>query len=164
MEETRRYSMLTYDVRAEMLTGLVGSAIFNIRAVSGGGRGSTVKPGGEGGLKYWNFEQKQGINRGGPIPPGLYICEYLPNYEHFGRCAILLQTPTSVFLPPEKGKMPRFHNRDGFLIHGRGPLGSDGCIVPMARYNELMDALRDNPLTPLRVINAELKDILNFGK
>src|SRR5438876_1205541 len=33
--------------------------------------------------------------------------------------------------------------RDGFYIHGRGPHGSDGCIVPVnsVDFNNLMSAL-----------------------
>jgi hypothetical protein len=33
--------------------------------------------------------------------------------------------------------------RDGFFIHGRGPHGSDGCIVPldMTQFIDLMNAL-----------------------
>jgi hypothetical protein len=33
--------------------------------------------------------------------------------------------------------------RDGFYIHGRGPHGSDGCIVPLDKteFSNLMKAL-----------------------
>ena len=32
---------------------------------------------------------------------------------------------------------PHFYNRDGFFIHGRGPHGSDGCIVPKSNTKRL---------------------------
>ena len=54
----------------------------------------------------------------------------LLKHPHLGRAA---------FLEPDK-RTPMM-GRDGFFIHGRGPHGSDGCIVPSAEFTELMDAL-----------------------
>jgi hypothetical protein len=58
---------------------------------------------------------------GGPIPPGSYkICEPA-QHPHLG---------LSARLDPEH---PKMCVRGGFFIHGRGPHGSDGCIVPTDR-------------------------------
>ena len=42
-----------------------------------------------------------------------------------------------------KGPVPVLvmFGRSGFYIHGRGPKGSDGCIVPMESFGPFMAAL-----------------------
>lgn len=46
----------------------------------------------------------------------------------------------SAELVPRRGDMM---GRRGFFIHGRGPHGSDGCIVPLdaSQFKQLMSAL-----------------------
>jgi hypothetical protein len=118
--------MLTYDVAAERLTGSVGNRAFSIYAVSGGGRGSTVKPEGEETLRSWNFEQKEKSGaRGGPIPPGWYICKYLVAHPTFHRSAFLQPTITAL-LNPSSDNGGLLVDRDfDFFIHQRAPKGSD---------------------------------------
>jgi hypothetical protein len=43
--------------------------------------------------------------------------------------------------PYDDAQARHMYGRDGFYIHGRGPHGSDGCIVPMESFAELMAAL-----------------------
>ena len=52
----------------------------------------------------------------GPIPEGLY---YMKTHEKNVNWIRLNQDPTN-----------NMCGRDGFAIHGRGPTGSHGCIVP----------------------------------
>ena len=129
---------LTYSIFEGVLTGLIGGRIIHIRALSGGGGGSTAhranastnnpymeslktsKPGASGGHVH-----------GGPIPPGKYAVSTPAHHPHLGLSARLVHP----HLKPA--------GRDGFYIHGRGPHGSDGCIVPVnaAEFNQLMTAL-----------------------
>ena len=44
--------------------------------------------------------------------------------------------------------------RDGFYLHGRGRHGSDGCIVPMEKFSELMTALEKDRGGVLFVLEA----------
>jgi hypothetical protein len=53
---------------------------------------------------------------GGPLVLGTYT---LRTHE---------KKANQIRLIPATGQA--MHHRDGFLIHGRGPRGSDGCIVP----------------------------------
>jgi hypothetical protein len=68
---------------------------------------------------------------GGPLPPGKYIVSKPGHHPHLGLSAKLAH--------------PHFHpmGRDGFYIHGQGPHGSDGCIVPLqkSQFRDLMTAL-----------------------
>jgi hypothetical protein len=64
-----------------------------------------------------------GGHRGGPIPLGRFKISSPVHHRHLGLAAAL--TPET----------PMPNHRGGFYIHGRGPLGSDGCIVPMAAYD-----------------------------
>lgn len=118
------------------------------RAVSGGGRGvyirdSIVSPYGQalpGGYHtrwgddrdYSKAESKEITSRrgpvlsdrGGPIPPGVYWVEKPTHHPSLGY---------SARLRPDHATKALLHelNRGGFFIHGRGPRGSDGCIVPL---------------------------------
>lgn len=162
--------MLTYDIQSELLYGEVGDQRFHVHAVSGGGRGSKLKPEGDELLRSWSFQTKEneakGI-RGGIIPPGFYICHYLHNYEHFHECIYLEQTLTSLLAPdPGSSIGVSWVNRGGhlgegaFLIHASGPKGSDGCIVipNNAERLRLNQAIRHHDRTPLRVVNPYLPD------
>ncbi len=151
--------MLTYDVQSERLSGTVGAEHFDVRAVSGGGRGSKVRPEGQETLRSWlvgtKEDEARGV-RGGPIPPGFYVCCYLQSHPPFGECIFLEQTLTSLIVrSPESAIGIALRDRDGFYIHGQGPKGSDGCIVPMieSERKRLNKAVKANPGTPLRVIN-----------
>jgi hypothetical protein len=143
--------MLTYDVGNEILHGDVGNQHFFTRAFSGGGR-SRYRPAGEATLESWNSKREsRGRVRGGPLPPGTYKClffEHLYGVKHVWHNVIRLDP----ILVPSLG------HRGGFLIHGSGPLGSDGCIVPQneAERMRLNKAVKENQGTMLRVINPYL--------
>lgn len=158
--------MLTYDIQSQRLSGTVGNQRFDMVAVSGGGRGSKIRPEGQETLRSWSVGTKEDAtrgDRGGPIPPGFYICRHLQNHPPFGECIFLEQTLTSLLvLTPGSPLGVEVQQRDGFYVHGRGPKGSDGCIVPLVETERqrLNHAVAANPGTPLRVVNPYLPDDL----
>jgi hypothetical protein len=154
---------LTYDIAKELLYGTVGKHRFHIRAFSGGGRGKKQKYGpGEqtlpSRLSTTIADEKHGV-RGGPLPPGEYQCAYVAHHTVFHECVHLKTTLSSRYIASPFSRFPIWHGRpkDGdFYIHGRGRLGSDGCIVPevgaeLARLNK---AVKECPGTKLTVVNA----------
>jgi hypothetical protein len=128
---------LTYSIFEGVLTGSVAGKRFHLTAYSGGGGGSTANrtdpsmnnPYMES-LKTKD-SKKAGHVHGGPIPPGRYSIYAPAHHAHLGLSARLVH--------------PRLRpmTRDGFFIHGRGPHGSDGCIVPIHKtdFTDLMAAL-----------------------
>lgn len=128
---------LTFYISEGVLTGTAHGHMVNLTAVSGGGGGSrlhagssdTNNPASEG-LKEGSG--KHGV-RGGPLPSGRY--KVLPPSHHrtLGLSARLD--------PYDHAQAEHMHGRGGFYIHGRGPRGSDGCIVPMEGFADLMAAL-----------------------
>jgi hypothetical protein len=135
-------SLLTYSIGRERLSGNIGPHAISVRAVAGGGRGSTVHPAGQPGQlgpASWDTQrQAVGTRRGGPLPPGTYIV-HKPKYkEHLGRAAYLEQTLTSSLYKNPNSPLGLSatvrggqEGKGAFYIHGRGEDGSDGCIVPM---------------------------------
>lgn len=126
---------LSYSIRDECLYGTVNNTSFSMKAFSGGGRGSTA--GKERmDLKHWNTSKKAPAvydekNRGGPIPLGVYFATYYGIHPHLGVCAQLLQTLSSIIQPDYDSTIGvSVTDRDSFYIHGEGPKGSDGCILP----------------------------------
>jgi len=130
---------LTFSIVEGLLAGTIGRRMFHMTAVSGGGAGSTRNQPATSannpymeGLKTVGDSKSLGHVHGGPIPPGLYKVHTPSHHPHLGLSARL--------------DHPRFKpmGRDGFYIHGRGPHGSDGCIVPLdvSKFNELMAALK----------------------
>jgi hypothetical protein len=65
---------------------------------------------------YLTKVKKQGLNPGGPTIMGKYSL-----YAHESK-------PNWIRLVPYADNA--MSGRDGFAIHGRGPRGSDGCVVP----------------------------------
>ncbi len=140
---------LTYYIREAILEGIVSGEFIQIVAVSGGGSGKTDNkyttnlPPEE---PYFNNptytgvrkSQSEGI-RGGPLPAYLYIISK-PERNR----AIL--TPTKNRHTAVSGATFKMETgRDGgFQIHGRGAVGSDGCIVPLVpdEFHQLMERLR----------------------
>jgi len=168
--------MLTYNIQSELLHGVVGNKVFNLHAVSGGGRGSKRKPEGDELLRSWSFwtkeDEAKGI-RGGIIPTGFYICHYVQHHPKFHECIYLEQTITSLLAPdPGSPIGVRLHNRGGpmghgaFYIHASGPKGSDGCIVIPSEVERqgLNHAIRSHNGTPLRVTNPYLPDDISPKK
>jgi hypothetical protein len=116
---------LTYYIWEGVLVGRANGVFFQLFAASGGGGASTRNPPAlsannpyEVGLQtHGKATQKLHVH-GGPIPPGPYRVAR-PTVHPLVRLSARL-TPT--------GGQPMF-GRSGFLIHGPGPHGSDGCIV-----------------------------------
>jgi len=126
-------NILTYSIAREFLEGYVGSEWFAMPAFSGGGRGR-LGEGAEHSLSSYDVFRKEkntnaGHTHGGPIPPGIYLCEYVAHHPTLHACIHLTPTITSLFLIDAAGNV-HFYNRDGLYIHGRGQHGSDACIVP----------------------------------
>ena len=142
--------MLRYNIMSEMLYGTVAGQSISMKAYSGGGRGS--KSGVErSNIRHWDTQKKapakyDEANRGGPLPQGYYIVKYLGKYKHYGVSARLEQTLTSLLYSDFTSDISPISvtQRDGFLIHGMGPKGSDGCIVPAnaKSLNHLLSALK----------------------
>jgi len=126
-------NILSYSIAREWLEGNVGNDKFLMRAFSGGGRGRTGSGAGHNFSSYNVFQKETdgttGHTHGGPLPPGIYICNYVAHHSKFGECIFLEQTITALFEIDARAKV-HFYDRDGFYIHGHGPHGSDGCIVP----------------------------------
>lgn len=156
---------LTFDAAAEMLSGVIGKhPRFSMRAYSGGSRGHS--PGVAQALtkRYLHSqasslrghlattpERKDAngnyVERGGTLPPGHYWCHYLQHLPGFGEC-IRLEPRADAFAihsPFASQAIPHGRNTHSFLIHGGGPKGSDGCIVPQSNVerHRLNGAIRD---------------------
>jgi len=120
-----------------VLAGTVDGRMFNMPALSGGGGGSTQhRPTFAANNPYMEAfktvaKAGKGHVHGGPIPPGKYTIKKPGHDKHLGLSAELVH--------PHWKPM----GRDGFFIHGRGPHGSDGCIVPVNahQFQKLMTAL-----------------------
>ena len=119
---------LVYDTARETLFFPDGTAW---RCVSGGARGREVfsRDGAgrirrrawitQGGTRDWTVKAV-GQVRGGPIPPGRYLVHRPMRHPRLG---------PACFLEPDAANDMR--GRDDFWIHGPGPRGSDGCILPV---------------------------------
>jgi len=113
---------LTFNVVDGRLTGKIGT--YNVNAVAGSGGRSGSKT--QGACNYFlannpfathtKLEKTKPGSVGGTLPQGIYT---LRTHE---------KKHNQIRLVPDTGN--DMHGRDGFLIHGRGPRGSDGCIVP----------------------------------
>ena len=139
---------LEYNAAAERLSGTIGTEIFNFIAYSGGSRGHQANVTAQQATTYLHNQagtlksrlattpeitDKSGkyVQRGGTLPPGHYRCEYKANYPGFGECIRLHRLSDALAIHSPFASMPIPHGRtDGFFIHGSGPKGSDGCIVP----------------------------------
>ena len=140
---------LTYSIFEGVLTGTTNGKMWHIFAASGG-RGASKTPGvvnaGLANNPYATGVKLQTGSSGGPIPTGRYAIEKpLTNYHGKGRWAKLIPDSHNAML-----------HRAGFAIHGPGPRGSDGCIVPrnVAEFHELMDALEVDEGGTLYVIDT----------
>lgn len=158
-----------------------GKRETSIRAVSGGGRGQKRDGklqiyGKDGSLRLsqrdWRVQSvgnadEAGSTRGGPIPPGVYDVGTRPKKAHtkFGKdCAPIYLTALSFNLASNTGAVRGTERAGRFFFHGRGRLGSDGCIVPVNGNDELLpllDALDRQGGGRLRVVQTveELKRI-----
>lgn len=145
---TLQIAQLVYDAARELLTGTVGKEPhFHVLVYSGGSRGhkANVSPKvgasylhGQAGTLFSRLATTQTTEshghytqRGGTIPPGHYICHYVAQHPSFGECIRLLRTAdaTAIHSPFSPHPIPHGRGND-FFIHGSGPKGSDGCLVP----------------------------------
>ena len=147
-------AQLTFYLSEGVLTGYVAGKWINIYALSGGGGGTKKKSGpdepGTVNNPYRTGQRERGSVRGGPLPAGRYEIG-TPIAWHHGRAARLTPSVSA-------DKFTNITGRDGgFLIHGRGPKGSDGCIVPKypADFQELMDGLANDKGGVLFVLEGE---------
>ena len=155
-------NVLRYSIRDECLYGTVAAKSFSMKAFSGGGRGST---GGmeQTDLKHWSTRKKapggfDEKNRGGPIPIGLYLASYFGNHPHLGLCAQLDQTISSLIQTDYDSPIGFMVTpRSGFYIHGEGPKGSDGCIVPANKVDlkRLLAAIKAATGLVILVVHSE---------
>lgn len=154
--------MLRYSIMDECLYGTVGDESFSMRAFSGGGRGSTAGME-QVGVDQWNTRKKapktfDQTNRGGPLPVGLYLATYFGVHPHLGLCAQLAQTISSLIQTDSDSPIGfSVTERDAFYIHGEGPKGSDGCIVPANKVElkSLLEAIRAAPGPVVLVVHSE---------
>lgn len=115
-------SDIIFNIASGKLTGIVGDYTFEINAFSGGRGGSKTKGAIHPAivnnplLTHMKLQGHGDFDFAGALPMGLYT---LKNHE---------SKPNWIRLVPNKENY--MSNRDGFAIHGRGPRGSDGCIVP----------------------------------
>jgi hypothetical protein len=143
---------LTYYLFEGILTGTVAGKFVHLQARSGGGGGTTSEAGANdpaaANNPYRTGQRQQAGVRGGPIPPGGYAIK-CPAKWHGGRAA-RLEPAVSAGFQEWTGRT------GGFLIHGSGPLGSDGCIVPLncAQFRTLMDGLERDDGGTLTVLEA----------
>lgn len=111
-------AQLTYNIVEENLSGTIGAVSIDCAAGSGGRAGSTTN-----GAGNWFLQNnplatnvhRAGTHLFGPLPQGEY---YMHPHESKIHMVRLDPFPTN-----------HMYGRSGFLIHGRGPIGSHGCIV-----------------------------------
>jgi hypothetical protein len=125
-------AQLTYYIFEGVLVGCIERDLIHISAWSGGGGGSTQHRTDDSAnnpymsannpymyaLKEVDNKAKHIHIHGGPIPPGAYR---IHSPDHHPKLGLSAQLQPLTPLP---------NNRGGFYIHGQGPHGSDGCIVP----------------------------------
>jgi hypothetical protein len=111
---------LVFNIVEQLLTGSIDGTHIDARAVSGGRAGSKTKGVVDVFLAnnpYATGLKKRRTRPGGPLPIARYRLK-----THESRANIIR-------LNPFDGEYMK--GRTGMEIHGRGPRGSDGCIVPM---------------------------------
>jgi hypothetical protein len=141
-------AQLEYNAAREVLTGKIGQTPIHMIAYSGGSRGHKAGVGAKLAKEYLHgqassifshlattreIKSKSGdyTQRGGTLPPGHYTCIYVERHRTFGECIQLLRTADAVAIHSPFSPRPIPHGRgNDFFIHGSGPKGSDGCIVP----------------------------------
>jgi hypothetical protein len=148
---------LTYYIFEGVLTGIVNGRAIHMIALSGGGGGSTLhKTVMSMNNPYMEALKTVGSGKththGGPLPPGKYLVQAPAKHGHLG---------LSARLDPSAGHAPM--GRDGFYIHGAGPHGSDGCIVPTDKnqFQVLMELLTKSGGGTLLVV--ETMDLGRFA-
>jgi hypothetical protein len=143
-------AQLTYYIFEGTLAGFIGEEMIHLSAWSGGAGGSTrhdtdgsVNNPYMYGLKEVDNKKQKLHVHGGPIPPGKY--RILPPSQH-SKLGLSARLEADHPLPNHRG---------GFFIHGQGPHGSDGCIVPSRQdFPGLMEKLKASGGGTLFVLQA----------
>jgi hypothetical protein len=141
---------LKYNAASGFLTGRIGNQVFNDYVDSGGSRGhkpttsaiskrylhSASLNDSLGRLattrEVYNKKSDTYTQRGGTLPPGHYHCVYIENHASFHECIRLDQMHDAHAIVSPFAREAIVHHRGGFFIHGHGPKGSDGCLVPLS--------------------------------
>jgi hypothetical protein len=110
---------LAYNIMEELLVGSVDGTSISAHVVSGGRAGS--KTAGAVNPFLANNPYATGVKQAGRAPGGPLILGRYRLKTHESKPSWIR------LLPFDESAM---HGRSGFAIHGRGPRGSDGCIVP----------------------------------
>jgi hypothetical protein len=154
---------IQYNAAAERLTGAIGAQNFNLTAYSGGSRGHQSSVTTQQAKAYLHNqagslqsrlattpEKKDNagnyLQRGGTLPPGHYRCQYVAHHPTFHECIQLFRLADALAIHSAFASMPIPTGRgNDFFIHGSGPKGSDGCIVPAVQAERLRlnKAVRD---------------------
>jgi len=155
-DNAQQVATLVYDAASELLTGTVGNEPpFRLIAYSGGSRGHRKDVTPDQSSSYLHDQAKtllsrlattretkdrdgRYVQRGGTLPPGHYSCHYVANHSTFHECIQLLRSADALAIHSPFSPHPIPHERgDDFFIHGSGPKGSDGCIVPASNPERL---------------------------
>jgi hypothetical protein len=157
---------LVYDAASEILSGTIANnPSFFMTAYSGGSRGHKASVAPNLATAYLHNQagtltsrmattpekkdaQGHYKQRGGTLPPGHYLCRYIAHHPSFGECIRLLRTVDAMAIHSPFSAHPIPHHRgNDFYIHGSGPKGSDGCIVPasQAERHRLNQAVKHFP-------------------
>jgi hypothetical protein len=142
---------LAYDPAGERLTGRIAGTLVDLRACSGGRRGATDP------ARWLDTPESWDQARvGGPLPAGRYEIVWLGVYvgwsgRRFGRACFLRPDPETMARIAGSGRV--WHD---FLLHGPGPGGSEGCLVPVpwSAYDGLVDLLSARPDEPVGVLEV----------
>jgi len=148
-DEPAGSAQLVYDAAQEILSGTIGNLPpFWMKAYSGGSRGHRAGVNPKLAARYLyahagalssHFANTRTIEdshgnyqqRGGTLPAGHYACHYVAHHPHFGECIQLARAADAAAIYSPFSPFPIPHGRkNDFFIHGSGPKGSDGCIVP----------------------------------
>ena len=141
---------LTFYITEGVLAGTANGHMIQISAVSGGGGGSKRNPpnASMNNPSDQSLKEVEGPNHvhGGPIPAGRYKMMTPHRHRVLGLSARLD--------PYDDVQASQMYGRDAFYIHGRGPHGSDGCIVLMEHFADTMAALTRDRGGVLYVLEA----------
>lgn len=129
---------LKYNIESRLLTGRIEGLEIKTIAGSGGRAGSkqvseNVFLANNSFATHVGGEENSGTHNFGPIPIGVYTLKVHEKRKNWIR-----------LLPKNSNRM---FGRKGFAIHGRGRIGSHGCIVPQnfSVILKLIDVLKTNP-------------------
>ena len=144
---------LTYNIVEQRLSGHIGGVAINCAAGSGGRAGSKIKDAENWWLKNNAFATHVhlGAHQFGPLPQGRY---YMRLHEKQNNMVRLGPFPSNIM-----------YGRSGFLIHGRGAIGSHGCVVPYDFSNVIkiytavktyISARKSNPVLEVVAVGSDV--------